>query len=156
MYIVEALVAMVISGIISFALLDMVAGSMRTMNRASGDSQAYELIEELTEYTRTYGYKRLVKFNGQTINMAINKDAGVQFENPTFHSRALLLDFVRRTWKPKIQTSKFVGTVTYQIFDGPEPGTLNAAIDLFWNDSYSGQERALGRVIIVMDVPESL
>lgn len=153
MYIVEALVAMVIAGIISFALLDMLMGSMRTMNRAGGDAQAYELIEELTEFTRTYGYDRLSAFNGQTITLVLNKLPDTTFENTQLHKRALLVDFVRRQWRVKSQNSRFEGTLKYHVFDGPEPHTLNVAIDLLWNDP-TGNKRSLGRVIVVLDVAE--
>lgn len=155
MYIVEALVAMVISGVIAFALLDMVSGSMRSMDRAGGDSQAYELIEELTEFTRVTSYERLHYYSGQTFNLTLNKSEGAQFENPEFHNRPLLLDFAGLQWQPKTLAKRFDGQLTYHIFEGPENGTLNVAIDLHWKDSFSGHERSLGRVIVVLEVPEA-
>ncbi len=152
MYIVEALVAMVISTILSFALLDMAMSAMRTMQRANSDGQAYEVIEELTEFTRAYGYERLVDYKDQTMTLVLNRSEGTQFENTSFHNRALLLDFVRRQWQSRTSSSKFEGTLTYYVFNGPEPDSLNVAIDLLWHDSASS-ERALGRVIVVQDVP---
>ncbi|MBX3135399.1 type II secretion system protein, partial [Candidatus Obscuribacterales bacterium] len=71
MYIVEALVAMVISTILSFALLDMAMSAMRTMQRANSDGQAYEVIEELTEFTRAYGYERLLGYKDQTMTLVL-------------------------------------------------------------------------------------
>lgn len=154
MYIVEALVAMVIAGIISFSLLDMLCGSMRTMNRAGGDAQAYELIEELTEYTRSFGYERLLQFKDQPLTLTLNRLSTTSFENPVFHERPLLLDFVRRKWQPKTEANRFEGTLTFKVFDGPELHTLTVAIDLVWNDRSGVRDRSLGRVITVFDVSE--
>lgn len=147
---------MVIGAIISFALLDMVSGSMRSMSKADQSSQAYELVDELTEFTRASGYNRLLKFINQTFTMTINKTDGVQLEGTVFHNRPLLLDSVRRQWHAKSVQNKFEGIITYFIFDGPEPGTLNVAIDLHWTDRYTSAEQSLGRVIIVIDVPEEM
>ncbi|MBX3149433.1 hypothetical protein KF728_04685 [Candidatus Obscuribacterales bacterium] len=154
MYIVEALVAMVISGIIAFSLLDMLCASMRTMNRASGDAQAYELIEELTEYTRSNGYDRLVQFKDQPMTLTLNRTADTSLEFTAFHDRPLLLDFVRRKWQDKTSNNRFDGTLSYYVFDGPQPHTLNVAIDLLWNDRSGTSQRSLGRVVVVCDVSE--
>lgn len=153
MYIVEALVAMVIAGIISFALLDMVCGSMRAMNRAGNDSQAYEIVEELTEYTRAFGYQRLLLYKDQPLTLVINKVDGVTFQRDDFHNRALLLDFVRRQWNSKAENGRFEGTLTYLVKERPDPDTLDVSIDLEWTDTQTGNKRNLGRVIVVWNVP---
>lgn len=153
MYIVEALVAMVIGGIISFALLDMYCASLRTMNRASSDAKVSALVDELTEYTRSLGYTRLREYSGQVITLPVNKTTDTAFENPAFHNRPILMDFVRRKWADKVKNSRLDGTLTYYVFDGPDADSLNVAIDFLWTDS-TGVQRSLGRVIVLLDTAE--
>ena len=142
---------MTIASFIAFALTDMVCGTLRTMSRASKDAQAYELVDELTEQTRAYGFEHLSQFKGQPYTLTVNNEVASTYENAALQNRALLLDLVRRSWNSKSISGKFNGTVTYYVFDGPEPDTLNVAIDLNWQDSSTGAERSLGRVIVVIN-----
>lgn len=146
---------MVIAGIISFALLDMLTSSMRTMSRAAADAQAYQLIEELTEYTRNFGFERLSSFKGQSFSFVLNRSYGTSLEGSAFHNRPLILDFVRRQWQSKVQANKFDGELTYQILSGPDNDSLVVAIDLTWNDPNTGQKRALGRVLTVVNAEQA-
>lgn len=147
----ESLVAITISSLMAFALVNMVCETLRTMNRATKDAQAYELVEELTEYTRAYGYDHLLQFSGQPVTLTLNGETGSSYENEVLQNRPILLDFVKKSWRPKSFSKRFNGTVTYWVFEGPEAGTLNVAIDAHWVDANTAQEKSLGRVIIVID-----
>lgn len=154
---VEALVAMLISGIVAFALVDMATSSMRFMGRAGADAQAYELIEELTELTRASGFKRLITFKDQINTLTLNGVEGVQYSNPDFHDRPVLFDFLQKQWTSKTFANKFEGELTYYVFDGPDPGSsLNVAIDLTWQDKQTRASRSLGRVIVLVDPENNL
>lgn len=136
LYLLETIVSIAIGTVITFALLEMLAGSMRTMAVSAGDSVALEILASLSEYTVASGYTGLNRYPG-TYTLLINRTTEGTF-GPEVYKRPVLLDFVRKQWKEKTLTRAFNGVVTYTV----SPDTfiegltaLNVTIDVSWSDT---------------------
>ncbi|MBX9669495.1 MAG: hypothetical protein K2X93_17870 [Candidatus Obscuribacterales bacterium] len=155
MYLVEALVSLVLSGILAFGLLEMFTTSLRAMGRSGNEAAVNEIMDELSEFTRSYGYSRLSPYRGQTQSLFLNKTLATVPESPQFHNRPLVLDMVAKQWQEKTATNAFGsidGKVTYAIAEGLTPDILNVTITVSWSDSYSQTVRQVRRSLVVMEI----
>lgn len=153
MYLLETLVALTVGGFISFALLDVICGAMRTMETTANESAAAEILDELSEQTRSFGYSRLFKFVGLSTSMVVNRTTSSVFAEPDFHNRQLSLDLVNRVWNPRTQMNAFGesngGTVLYTVSNGPSSDSITVKVDIQWSDSKSTSTRTASRSIVL-------
>lgn len=155
MYLVEALVAIVISSILAFGLLEMFNGSLRAMGRSGSEAAVNEILDELCEFTRSYGYSRLNPYRGQVQTLVLNKDITTVPESPGFHARPLMLDLVAKQWHDKTVSNafgSFDGKVTYAVNEGLTPDILNVTLSVSWTDTYTHTVREVQRSLVVMEI----
>jgi len=155
MYLLETLVALTVGGFISFALLDVLCGAMRTMQTSSNETTAAEILDEVSEQTRGYGYPRLINYVGKSISLVVDGTAVTSNPDNDLHTRPLSLDFLSKRWQPRTQSNSFGegsgGAVLYTVTTGPASDSINVKIDVSWNDANSASRRELSRTIVLFN-----
>ncbi len=154
-YLVECLVAILIATILAFSLTETLASSLRAMAKSESEAAVNEILEELCEFTRSYGYERLKLYRGKTKVLVLNKTPTTTYESTDFHVRPLWLDLMGKQWQTKTSTNafgSFDGKVTYAITDGILTDVLKVNIAVEWIDSYTHMPRIVSRTLTVFKV----
>ncbi len=153
MYLLETLVALTVGAFISFALLDMLCGSMRTMETSHNEAAAAEILDELSEQTRAHGYNRLYSYLGQSFPMVINETPSATYPDSELHKRPLGLDFVSKTWNSRTVSNAFgdsnEASVSYAVASGPIADSIRVKIDVTWTDPRSSLRRSVTRSVVL-------
>lgn len=150
-YMVEVLVAMSIGGIIAFAMLDTLCGSMRTMGTTSNEAYAQQIADQLVEHSRAYGYTRLQNYQGTHILLLNKVNQGET--GPAVDKRPLLLDLVGKQWRAKTQAGAFTnGAISYTILNGPPAKAVTVIIVVSWTDGlHQNMVRSTSRQFVLFD-----
>lgn len=149
-YLLETMVAITVGGIITFALLQMLTGSLRSMNTSASESVASEILNSLCEFTISSGYSGLQAHPGSFTLLLNRTQEGTS--GPEIYKRPVFLDFVRKQWQAKSLSRAFNGAVTYTVSPGAPIEGLNAltvTVDVTWADSGTQGQRHLQRVLTV-------
>lgn len=144
-YLLELLVALVVSGIVSFALLQTLSTSMTALSTSANDTYADEILDVLSEQTRVYGYERLVLFPGEQTLLLNKYEVGEV--GPSFNKRPLLLDFVKKQWQSKTRASLPNATISYSVESGTVADSLIISMSVQWSDSR--ESRVVRRSVVV-------
>ena len=151
-YLVEILVALLVGAMLTFALLDIAAISMRHASSTQNEIIANTIVRELLDATRATNYKEL-RDNAGEYNLITNKitesDVG-----PTIREFPLQLDVVEKSWENASQNSRFRGDVKYIIENQPdESEKLRVTVSVSWSDSQhygsSNSGRKISKSIII-------
>ena len=135
-YLVEILVAISVGAMLTLALLNTAAISLRHASATQNEVYANTIVSELLEATRSIPYLELRQRVGEHTLLINKKDGGDSSQSPNLRAEPLQLDAIEKVWQNTTKSGGFPGEVTYIIEDGPVPTeTIRVRIKVTWNDS---------------------
>ncbi len=113
--IVELLVALLLGTTISLTMLDMYSKVQGIGTSNQNELRANLILQELVEQTRSMDYEFLSQLKSQDL-IPIPPNLTTQLEPiPAIRTQPAQLNFLSKSWNPKIDLSKFSGTVNYRV-----------------------------------------
>jgi type II secretory pathway pseudopilin PulG len=133
--IIDLLFCVIISGILSAAIVN----GMSQAHRASSSSQnqviAAAIAQEVIDSARNMPYNTLQTFVG-THDLVVNSGSGLT--PPPVFPRPLMQDRNSLIWSSKAANNDFDATVTETIAAGPVANTLQVTVLVTWKENTGG------------------
>lgn len=150
-YLVEILVAISVGAMLTLALLNTAAISLRHASATQNEVYANTIISELIEATRATPYEELRANIGEYQFLTNKEDGGDS--GPNLRVEEVQLNTVEKIWQNSTKTGLFTGKVNYSVEDGPVPGeTVKVKIKVSWSDSTRyASEREVSASTVVAD-----
>jgi Tfp pilus assembly protein PilV len=133
MYLIETLVALILGALLTFALLDILAKTMRVTSTNLNKQSADLISQTVLDSTKAMTYSAL---STGTYDLLPYSTSPGQV-GPTVHQLTPGLDLGDLTWANSVNGNKFPGTVTLTLAQGPDITSKTAITTLTWADSGS-------------------
>jgi type II secretory pathway pseudopilin PulG len=130
MYLIETLVALILGALLSFALLQVLAQTMRVTSTNLNKQSADLMSQTVLDSTKAMPYGA---FQGTYELLPYSTSSGQV--GPAVHPLTPGLDLGDLTWANSVNTNKFPGTVTLTFGPGPDANAQTAITTLTWADS---------------------
>lgn len=136
-YLVEVLIALSVGALMTYALLNTLSGSMRSLTSTQNQSAANAIMIELLEWTRVSGYEYLRSMPSEnviTVNRTLANESG---SDTGIRDDVAQLDDYNLDWSEIAEKGAFNGKIKYLISPASQPDSLKVTIRIAWVDSTS-------------------
>ena len=136
-YLVEVLVAIVLSSMIALSMADLIGTSFRVASTTRNEALANQLIKFLLERTRIKPYSELQGYIGEhDLTSYVNKTSLGESDPPLFPGLGrFLFNSADRDWQPKSETTVFSPTSVKYTVTQETPYSLRVSFSVSWKDS---------------------
>ncbi len=131
-YLIEFLVALIVSTMIAGILIDDISQIHRFSTKGEKQLVAAAIAQEVIDSARDTSYANLQALKSRVHTLPINTgDGNIDAAFP----RPLLLDLQELTWTDASKVNRFFGQVTERIEDfAPVPNTLKVTVTVEWRE----------------------
>ena len=144
-YMIELLMAIATSSLLSAALVSSLADTERLSTSGQNQIMASSIVQEQIDNTRNSLYDTLHQWSapspGETYTLLVNRSEAGQVGPSFINNRPLMLDLVNDGWSEAAAKNLFQGTVTETIIDngdsGAMPNTLTIKVIATWHEGDS-------------------
>jgi len=133
--IIDLLFCVIISGILSAAIVNGMSQAHRASSSSQNQVLAAAIAQEVIDSARNMPYTTLQTFVG-THNLVVNSGSG--YTPPPIFPRPLMQDRTSLVWSNKATNNDFDATVTETIGAGPVPNTLQVTVLVTWRENTGG------------------